>query len=141
MVAQNCPLCGYLSLTAMQGAYHFEPPAIIPGGTILVAEAEWLHCGYCGEDILSAALEASIDEERRRRLELLTAADIRNVREVLHLSVQDMSQLLGVGQQTYERWENGSSLPTATGNDLLRQLAMNPEMFPSLSSVRTTDQR
>lgn len=71
MASKKCPVCGCISLTEMRGAYRFEPPAIIPGGSIIVSEADWLHCGSCGEDILSADLEASIDAERRRRLGLL----------------------------------------------------------------------
>jgi putative zinc finger/helix-turn-helix YgiT family protein len=137
---KKCPVCGHTSLAERQGAYCFEPPAIIPGGVIVVADADWLHCDSCGEDILSANLEASIEVERRRRLGLLTPGEIRNVRETLRLSVQDMSQSLGVAEQTYERWESGRSLPTAPGNAVLRQMAKNPEMFTSLPSVRT-DQR
>jgi putative zinc finger/helix-turn-helix YgiT family protein len=141
MTTKRCPVCGHMPLTAMKGAYRFEPPAIVPGGPIVIADTEWSHCGSCGDDVLSPNLEASIDEERRRRLGLLTRGEIRNVRETLRLSVQDMSQLLGVGEQTYDRWENGRSLPTMPGNALLRQMAKSPETLPSLAAVRTTNQK
>ncbi|MGH7192362.1 MAG: hypothetical protein ACREJM_02375 [Candidatus Saccharimonadales bacterium] len=90
MSTKKCAMCGHTPLAEMAGAYRFEPPAIIPGGPIMVADAEWLHCGSCGDDILSPKLEASIEEERRRRLGLLTPGEIRGVRETLGLSVRDM---------------------------------------------------
>lgn len=136
MGAKECPMCGHPSLVEMEGAYRIEPPATIPGGAITVGDAKWLHCGSCGEDILSPGLEASIEAERRRRLGLLTPTEIRDVREMLRLSIRDLSELLGVGQQTYERWENGRSLPTPTGNTLLRQMAKDPETFMARAAER-----
>src|SRR5487761_1314354 len=129
MAAKRCPLCGQASLVKMNGEYRFETPANVPGGPIVVAEAAWLHCDACGEDILSRELEAAIEDERRRRLGLLAPEEIRNVREKMGLSVRDMSHLLGVEERMYARWENGRSLPTKPGDALLQQMVETPERF------------
>lgn len=66
MATEKCPICGHESLVTMHGEYRFEPPANIPGGVIVVGDAQWLHCGSCGEDILSRELEAAIEGQRAR---------------------------------------------------------------------------
>lgn len=136
MAPKRCPMCGQMSLVKMNGEYRFEPPANIPGGPIVVAEALWMHCGSCGEDILSGELEQSIEDERRRRLGLFTPEEIRKVREKMGLSMQNMSDLIGVGERTYARWENGRSLPTTQGNALLRQMVKSPEMLAIRAAER-----
>jgi DNA-binding transcriptional regulator YiaG len=78
-------------------------------------------------DQLSRELEAAIDDERRQRLGLLAPAEIRNAREKLGLTVQEMSHFLGVEESAYARWENGRSLPTKPGNELIRQMLESAE--------------
>lgn len=129
MAEKKCPLCGRASLLKKNGEYRFEPPANVPGGAIVVAEAEWLHCASCEEDILSGQLEAAIEVERRRRLGMLTPGEMNGVREKMGLSQQEMSHLLGVEESTYARWECGRSLPTRSGDALIRKMAAAPEMF------------
>lgn len=127
MPAKECPLCGQAALVSMSGEYRFEPPHNIPGDSIVVRDAQWLHCDLCGEDILSSELEAAIDQERRRRLGLLTPQEIRGIRENAGLSVADMSHLLGVEEQAYTRLETGRSLPTSSSDVRLRQIGKSPE--------------
>lgn len=139
MALESCPLCGQISLLKMDGEYRFEPPANIPGGVIVVAHAEWLHCNSCGDDILSARLEAAIDAERRRRLGLLSPEDIRNVRKRLGLSLEGMCHLLVVDETTYGRWESGRSLPTKSGDAAIRKMAEAPEMFAAPAAERSEE--
>ncbi|MBI1830361.1 MAG: hypothetical protein HYR84_02785 [Planctomycetes bacterium] len=67
MKAKTCPICGKPSLLQKRGEYRMQRPPNIPGDTIVVADAEWLHCDSCGEDILSKKLEQAINRKCRRR--------------------------------------------------------------------------
>jgi YgiT-type zinc finger domain-containing protein len=55
MKAKKCPICGKLGLHHKRGDYHMELPPNISGDALVVADAEWMHCESCGEDILSRA--------------------------------------------------------------------------------------
>lgn len=134
--AKDCPLCGATTLVAKRGNYTFVPPPEIPGGEIVIADTDWLHCDSCGEDILSPELDAAIDQQRYRRLGLLSPEEIRHVREKTGLSAVDMAQLLGVGDKTYTRWENGRSIQNKGNDTLIRLIDRNAEQFELLEAER-----
>ncbi|MBN1588019.1 MAG: type II toxin-antitoxin system MqsA family antitoxin [Pirellulales bacterium] len=136
MATKHCPLCGENTLVDMQGEFRMDPPPNIPGGVIIIPDASWLHCRSCGEDILSHELDTVIGQERYRRLGLLAPEDIRGVREKTGLSAVDMSHLLGVGEKTYTRWENGRSLQTKASDTLIRLIDRNAEMFAIVDAER-----
>ena len=66
MKANKCPICGKTSLVQKRGDFRMEPPNI-PGGAMVIADAEWQHCDSCGETILSKKLEQAINRRCRRR--------------------------------------------------------------------------
>src|SRR6266852_5326162 len=139
MAAKKCPMCGQATLVEMTGEYRMEPPPTIPGGAIVIRDASWLHCESCNEDILSSELDAAINRERYRRLGLLPPKEIRRVREKTGLSAVDMSHLLGVGEKTYTRWENGRSLQTKASDTLIRLMDKHAELFALLDAERQPD--
>jgi putative zinc finger/helix-turn-helix YgiT family protein len=136
MAAKKCPMCGEPTLVERSGEYRMEPPPNIPGGVIVIRDASWLHCTSCKEDILSSELDAAINRERYRRMGLLPSNEIRRVREKTGLSAVDMSHLLGVGEKTYTRWENGRSLQTKASDTLIRLIDKNAEMFALVDAER-----
>lgn len=131
-----CPMCGKNSLTEKHGEYRFEPPEAIPGGAIVVPDATWYECGACHEQIVPPALEQAIERERCRRLGLLTPEEIKAVRERTGLSAVDMATLLGVGEKTYTRWENGRSLQNKSNDTLIRLVDLNAEIFETVEAER-----
>lgn len=131
-----CPVCGKNSLTEKRGEYRFEPPEAIPGGAIVVPDAMWYECGACHEQIVPPALEQAIERERCRRLGLLTPEEIKAVRERTGLSAVDMATLLGVGEKTYTRWENGRSLQNKSNDTLIRLVDRNAEIFEIVEAER-----
>lgn len=135
-MAKDCPLCGKVALVAMDGRYAFEPPPEVPGGVIEIENATWLHCDACGEDILSPELDKAIDQQRYRRLGLLSPEDICHVRKKTGLSAVDMAHLLGVGDKTYTRWETGRSIQNKANDTLIRLIDMNAEQFGLLEAER-----
>lgn len=139
MAFEDCPLCGEATLVEMQGDFRFELPPNIPGGTIVIPNARWRHCQSCGERVTPHDLDKALDRERCRRLGLLTPEEIRRVREKTGLSAVDLSRLLGVGEKTYTRWENGYSLQTKASDTLIRLIARNAEMFALVDAEREPD--
>ena len=67
MNAQQCPLCGSLTLVDRAGGYRFEPPDRVPGGLMIVPHVSWQSCTTCGEDLLPRAITKSLEAEQQRR--------------------------------------------------------------------------
>ena len=67
MIAKKCPICGEATLVAKHGEYRMDLPPNIPGGFIIVPDANWLRCESCGEDVLSVELEQAIDSQCRKQ--------------------------------------------------------------------------
>ena len=109
-MAEKCPICGEIALTERAGTYNFVPPPNIPGGPIVIANAKWEECTSCKEQILSSELEQSLENERYKRLGLLTPKEILQIRKRVGLSQIEMAQILDIGEKTYARWESGHSL-------------------------------
>jgi hypothetical protein len=51
-----------------QGEYRFEPPANIPGGTMIIKDAEWLECPNCHEQLLPAKLDRELEKLADKRI-------------------------------------------------------------------------
>lgn len=141
MVAAICPLCGETALVEKRGEFRFEPPPNIPGGSIVVPDAVWRQCESCGERIIPHELDQALDRERYRRLGLLYPEQIRQVRAKTGLSAVDMSHLLGVGEKTYTRWENGRSLQTKASDTLIRLIDQHAELFVLVDAERNPNRQ
>lgn len=98
----------------------------VNGEDITVPEATHLACPKCHEVVLR------FDEARRlrqRALEiyraeygLLTADDIRSIRERFGLTQAELAHLLRLGGNTLSRWEAGRNVQTASLDMLLRMI-------------------
>lgn len=135
----QCPLCGKQTLKHKHGKYRFKPPQNIPGETMIIADATWDACSSCGEEILPDELTKAIEAEQYRRLGLLTPLEIRKVRQKSGLSAVDMANLLGVGEKSYTRWENGRSIQNKSNDTLIRLLDKNADVFVILDAERKPD--
>ena len=135
-MATKCPTCGNQTLESLHGEFQLDPPANIPGGVMLVQDAEWLECSTCDERILSPALSQAIELIRYDRLGLLRSAKIKAVREKTGLSQQAMAFWLGVGEKTYTRWESGRSLHNKSSDNLIRLFDQNPEALARFEAQR-----
>ena len=132
----HCPICGAPDLRAEHGEFRFDPPASIPGGTIVIPHARWHTCSACGEQIIPHDITEALEHERNRRLGLLTPEEIRAVRARTGLSAVDMASLLGVGEKTYTRWESGRSLHNKSSDMLIRLADRYAEMFAAVEAER-----
>lgn len=133
---KGCPLCAEGTLQIHQGSYSFEPPENVPGGTITIDGTEWFGCDSCNEEIIPDALSKALGAVRYKRLGLLAPEQIRAVRQRTGLTAVDMAHLLGVGEKTYTRWENGKSLQNKSNDTLIRLIDKNVEPFALVDAER-----
>lgn len=133
----QCDECGRMTLEQRHGDFEFHWPESFSMHTAVFRNADWLECTSCGQREVPPALAERI-EARRYRLEGLTAPDeIRAVRERLELNQVAMARLIGVGEKTYTRWENGLSLQTKSMDNLIWFAAVCPQLFRVIDRYRS----
>lgn len=75
---------------------------------------------------LSGSFEERLSEDAlaiyRKRHELLSADEIRAIRDQFNLTQADLARLLRLGANTVSRWESGRNVQTAAMDILLRRI-------------------
>lgn len=89
---------------------------------LVVPNLTWLECGSCGEIVLDDAAMTTVEGARRQALGLLSPQEIRDLRTRLGRTQAGMSELLGIGEKTYCRWESGSYMQSEASDRYLRLL-------------------
>jgi putative zinc finger/helix-turn-helix YgiT family protein len=114
-----CPTCGTMMKEARG---RLKVP--INGEEITVPSASHLKCPKCGEIVLrfqeAKRLHEDASEIYRRKHGLLSADEIRAIRERFNLNQADLARLLRLGANTVSRWESGRNVQTAAMDVLLR---------------------
>jgi len=91
-------------------------------------------CSKCGHELFLEELEEGnfkrAYDAYRRKHEMLTASEIRDIRENYGLSQRALAQLLGMGEVTVSRYENGAI--QTRGHDHLLKLLREPENVRTL---------
>lgn len=75
-----------------------------------------------GDEVLTTESSALIDRVQARHRGLMFGSDIRTMRERLGLTQKKLATLLGCGEKTLSRWENGEGHPSLLVNRILRLL-------------------
>lgn len=75
-----------------------------------------------GDEILTPESLELVEKTQARYMGLLTGSDIRTLRERMKLSQGELSELLGCGDKSLSRWENGHGYPSQLVNTILRAL-------------------
>ena len=116
-----CPTCATL-MRPRRGTLSLP----VNGEPMQVPDVPHLHCAACGENVLTmeqaGILEAGALALYRSRHHLLTADEIRALRERLGLTQAALAKLLRLGANTLSRWEAGRTVQTAALDVLLRLL-------------------
>jgi putative zinc finger/helix-turn-helix YgiT family protein len=114
-----CPACG----TIMKEA-RGRLTVPINGEEIIVPSASHLKCPKCGEIVLrfqeAKRLHEDAIEIYRRKHGLLSADEIRAIRQRFNVNQADLARLLRLGANTVSRWESGRNVQTAAMDMLLR---------------------
>jgi len=116
---EACPRCGTL---VKEARGRLKLP--MNGEEITVPSAAHLKCPKCGEVVLrlqdAKRLHEDASEIYRRKHDLLSANEIRAIRERFNLNQTDLARLLRLGANTVSRWESGRNVQTAAMDMLLR---------------------
>jgi putative zinc finger/helix-turn-helix YgiT family protein len=98
--------------------------AIVRGVKVL-AEHTHCFCMECGEEIVvNSILDDNLEnsfEAYKKQTGLLAGQEIRSFREQYHLTAVELSTLLGAGEKTITRYENGA-IQDPVYDKLLRNL-------------------
>jgi putative zinc finger/helix-turn-helix YgiT family protein len=94
-------------------------------------QVESFVCEKCELEVATieqtAAVQNAISDAYRRKVGLLTGADIREQREKLNLSQKNLAKRAGVGIASIKRWENGI-IQTKSMNSALKTAFQNTKI-------------
>lgn len=136
MTRENCPICGKGRLVAKTTEFTATVnDSMGRGRDIRVPSVLAFECDHCGEQFLDPSSENAIATAQRKAMGLLSAEDIKGLRERLHKTQTEISALLGIGQKTYTRWESGSHFQSESSDRYLRLLIMAPTNAELLSLI------
>ena len=122
LLADNaCPQCG-TPMREKQGVLKFP----VNGEEIAVSGSPHMSCPKCHEVVLrfddARKLRHRALESYRQKYGLLSADDIRSIRERFGLTQAELARLLRLGANTISRWEAGRNVQTASMDMLLRMI-------------------
>jgi putative zinc finger/helix-turn-helix YgiT family protein len=135
-----CLVCGSGPLEDVKGEFNTQIEG--PDGnpmTLSVPDVIWRHCNSCGEDLLDDNASEAITKAHRAALKLLTAGEIRSLRQRLAKTQSQMGELLGIGEKTYCRWESGTHFQSEAFDRYLRLLE-SPEVVDLLNEIKLQKQ-
>ena len=116
-----CPECGN-PMRGKQASLKFQ----VNGEEITVPDSPHLSCPKCRKIVLpfddARKLRQRALEIYRQKCGLLSADDIRSIRERFGLTQVELARLLRLGANTISRWEAARNVQTASLDMLLRMI-------------------
>lgn len=126
-----CPVCG-TAMLEKRGTLRLP----VNGEEIAVPSAAHLHCPKCGEVMLRFQDSKRLGQDAiaiyRRKHGLLSADQIRAIRQHFHLTQAALARLLRLGANTVSRWESGRNVQTEAMDLLLRMIRDLPDSIDYL---------
>jgi putative zinc finger/helix-turn-helix YgiT family protein len=126
-----CPTCG-TPLVEKRATLRLP----VNGEEIAVPAAAHLSCPKCGEVLLRYQDSRRLGQDAialyRKKHNLLSADDIRAIRDRFDLTQADLARLLRLGANTVSRWESGRNVQSAAMDMLLRLIRDVPGSIPYL---------
>jgi len=114
-----CPACG-TQMAEARGRLRLP----VNGEDVAVPSVPHLRCPKCREVVLrfedARRLNFDAIAIYRKKHGLLSADDIRAVREQFSLTQSELARLLRLGANTVSRWESGRNVQTAAMDVLIR---------------------
>jgi putative zinc finger/helix-turn-helix YgiT family protein len=113
----------------------------VNGEEVTVPGAQHLRCPKCGEIVLTGKAARRLGEDAiaiyRRKHGLLSADQIRAIRERFELTQAAFARLLRLGSNTLSRWEAGRNVQTEAMDTLLRLIRDVPGSIEYLRALGT----
>lgn len=117
--AEMCPNCdtstAFKQIRKQQFEYGIGDEAVI----LSVQVPVWI-CSTCSYSFTDEDAEVLRHEAVCRHLNLMTPAEIVQMREKLGMTQKDLAELTKLGDASIKRWESGSLIQSASANMLLR---------------------
>ena len=129
-----CPSCeeGKLAAAVYSDTFQYN------GDPIQVGNLECYRCANCGEATFAPEQirrnNARVADAKREADGLLTAAEIRQAREILQLSQHDAAIMFGGGQNAFSKYERGEVVQSASMDKLIRVALQFPIALAYLRS-------
>jgi len=128
-----CPKCG-----TMMREQKNKLPFDVNGEEIVVPNTSHLACHKCGEIVLrldeARYLRETALAKYRQKYGLLSADEIKSIRERLDLTQGELAKLLHLGSNTISRWESGRNVQAASMDIFLRLIRDLPETIKYLQT-------
>jgi HTH-type transcriptional regulator/antitoxin MqsA len=127
-----CPLCESCELREKTITKEF----FYKQQRFVITDYIFLYCRDCDEEFVSLEHEkkfAPIIRDEQRKIDgLLTSSEIKQIRRILGITQKEMSQILGGGEKSFARYENGTVSQSRAMDTMLRLLAENPALINQL---------
>jgi putative zinc finger/helix-turn-helix YgiT family protein len=94
---------------------------------VAVADFQVLQCERCGAIILDDSANERLDQALRSEAGILSPTEIRQNREALGLTRQQLADLLRISMFTLTRWETGAQIQQRAMDTLLRLFFQSSE--------------
>lgn len=134
----DCAVCG--GQTRLIIVPTWDVPASASKPAVTVRDIEALECGDCGERYLEPnqirAFEKKVLDAQRVALGLLTADEIKQIREKLGIQKERLEKILNFNPKSFYRWEEGYSIQSDAVDTTLRILRKHPEAIFELAEER-----
>lgn len=133
-IISNCPVCNSteISITTAEEKFEYK-------GKFLSLKTESYSCANCTEEFITKEshkkIEKPIRDFQRMVDGFLTSKKIKKVRKSLGFTQEDFSTLLGVGEKSFARYENG----TVTQSKAMDNLIKIVDHYPFVLGVISTD--
>ncbi len=134
----DCAVCGASTLLVV--VPEWEVPGSATKPAVVVQAVECLECESCGERYLEPeqvrAFEKKVIEAQRAAKNLLSAAEILQIRESLGINKERLEKILNLNPKSFYRWENSLSIQSDVVDTMLRILRKNPNAVYALAEER-----
>jgi len=142
MNRNSCPECKKGLLVKKSGTFEtVYTDKSMQTHPLSVEGISWAQCNACGEISLDHDAMTKIETARRRALGLLAPGDLSQLRVQLGRTQVEMSELLGIGEKTYCRWERGSYVQSEGFDRYIRLLLVEPENVHLLERIASSKRR
>jgi putative zinc finger/helix-turn-helix YgiT family protein len=134
----DCAVCGRVTRLAVISEWTIPASSTKPA--VIVHNVECQECAECSERYLEPEqirlFERKVIEAQRVAKNLLSAAEIRQVREQLGINKERLEKILNLNPKSFYRWENGLSIQSDVVDTVLRLLRKYPDAVHTLAEER-----
>lgn len=92
-----------------------------------------------GEVFFSGETLEHLDKIKARHMGVLLPKEIKELRLAMGMTQREISELLGIGEKTYTRWETGRERPSQSLNKLLMAMAQGRLNLGDMQAMNTPE--